>query len=250
MKQKAQNKNHLFWTSLPGILTGCATFLTAVVSCIGLILAWPRPNTIFPASPIPDAGAGFSPSEQANLATPSIPETSAPRSTPVSKGGIIHGPTHGTIEHAIDGYVQTGKSANINIEDYIAQVTFQNPYDISQGIWDYGFWVENGMDGYYFFVDARSSWFVDFVWRGQSVEQVFGGKIEEMNLAAGETNTLKLTINNNIATFFVNENFVYEIELPNDLGRTNILPAIEFASYNELDNETTNYFDFVVWGVQ
>lgn len=40
-----------FWETMPGILTGLAALVTAIGGCITIIVALPRPNIIFPATP-------------------------------------------------------------------------------------------------------------------------------------------------------------------------------------------------------
>jgi hypothetical protein len=49
--EKKERKS--FWETVPGILTALAALVTAIGGCITAIVAWPRPNVFFPATPTP-----------------------------------------------------------------------------------------------------------------------------------------------------------------------------------------------------
>lgn len=53
MEGTSKKKGSNFWGTLPGIITAVAGLITALGSCIAVIVAWPRPNVIFRAVPTP-----------------------------------------------------------------------------------------------------------------------------------------------------------------------------------------------------
>ena len=81
-----KKKEQSFWTTLPGILTGCAAMITAIGGCVVIILS--NPGLFFPATPTPIL-TPIPPTEQVTLVpstnTPVIqimPTTPAPFDTP------------------------------------------------------------------------------------------------------------------------------------------------------------------------
>ncbi len=54
MKQEDKaTKGKSFWETLPGVLTGLAALVTAIIGLITAVLSLPKPNVFFPATPTP-----------------------------------------------------------------------------------------------------------------------------------------------------------------------------------------------------
>ncbi len=71
MSDKKEGK--AFWETVPGILTGLAALITAIGT---VIVAWPRPNILFPSSPTPtEAVANATTPRGTPLPTYTIPST-------------------------------------------------------------------------------------------------------------------------------------------------------------------------------
>lgn len=96
-----KKKPQSFWTTLPGLLTGCATLVTAIGGCIGIILAAPLVKDFFlelvqtptieptivqvpsvtPKPSAPEASTSFPPAQE-DVLIPTITPTPSPTPTP------------------------------------------------------------------------------------------------------------------------------------------------------------------------
>ncbi len=63
-KEDKETKGKSFWETLPGILTGLAALVTAIIGLTTAILSLPRPNIFFSATSAPTSAAFVTPTGQ------------------------------------------------------------------------------------------------------------------------------------------------------------------------------------------
>jgi len=75
-----------FWETLPGIIAALAAVITATAGCLTVVIAWPRPNIIFPATltPVPQESASTSGVKPIQVELTITPPPSMPPDTPTS----------------------------------------------------------------------------------------------------------------------------------------------------------------------
>ena len=224
------------------IIVLIGTVITAICSSpiILVLIQKASPPTDSPSSTPTNSAPTSNPSLTAIQATPTYP----------AQCQRLFGPSSGILYSAKNGFIEIS-SANMNIHDFILEVRFYNPYDISEGIWDYGlFFHDNGADGYFFSLDARSNWEIDSLLKNKHIDIVDRGKVINMNVSSGEFNDIRLTVIDQTASVYVNDEFVSRIELPYDFGNGNISVGIEFNSNHEVDNKEVRFDGFTIWAVQ
>ncbi len=163
----------------------------------------------------------------------------------ISSGGS------GELDHVEDGYLETDTIAPGKLKDFIVEVNFINPYDASFHAWDYGFLFRNygSNDQFRLYVDSDMSW--DLTDRTESDFQIIdSGNLREFYTGAGEENTLKLAVIDEIGYFFVNDRFVSTLDLSNRISSGYLSVAIGFQSGSEVDGESTGYRNVYLWSYE
>ena len=143
--------------------------------------------------------------------------TRSARPTP-SYGGTdsSFGPISGELRHdPSDGQIKA-ELADVDISDFVISATFVNPYSAESNDWDYGFGIRDSGTGssrrlILVLVTSEGYWDV-----GESKEISSGiqsGRLSQFNTDAGGQNTLWLAAVGGRGLFFVNGDFVSELDL-------------------------------------
>ena len=161
------------------------------------------------------------------------------------------GPTDGVLVHKADGFVTT-RSAQVNLRDFVAEASFFNPYDVSQGEWDYGFGFRDvGKNREYrLSVDSDRDWALQLhsVQDGETqTDTVAAGTAENLDLSADGSNTLRLEVVGITATLLVNGEFVSAMDVSEMDVHGDVWIATGFFAGHEIDGESMRYEGFTVW---
>ena len=113
-----------------------------------------------------------------------------------------------------------------SVDDFVVEAEFANPVDEGGGIWDYGFLFgpEGNLDDYRLLVGSDGRWTLEL---GSTTMQ--SGQLERLNLAARESNTLRLVVTEGTGLFYVNEEFVATLDVPaaKDGGKLWLVSSVE-----------------------
>ncbi len=192
--------------------------------------------------------------EAVQVATLRAPTTATAQAqataTSLAQRARLAGPLEGELEHE-PGYVGT-QYAGANLADFVAEVRFFNPYDLSEGSWDYGFGFRDTADAdeYRLYVNSDGEWTFNRVSRGDG-ETDFGilasGELSNLDLAAGGSNHLWLEVNGPSASFYVNGEFVASLDVSAKQAHGGLWVGTNFVQGYGVEGCATRFQNFNVW---
>ena len=154
---------------------------------------------------------------------------------------------NGGLFHDADGHIEDF-FVNTNTSDFIAGVTFTNPYSRSVGSWDYGigFRDPGGTAFHAVTVSSNGEW--EYFVRRTSTRPTYqqSGRVS-LRLAARGQNDLWLMAVGDVGLFYVNGDFVAELDLSHSPSGGDIWVGTGFYGGNEVRGNATEYDDFTVY---
>ncbi len=193
--------------SLDGEVLGINTFKAAELGVEGLGFAI---SVVTVQQTLPALRSGQT------LPTP-LP-TAGPAATPTARpaGMGDWGPSSGELPHnPNDGLIKTAY-ADVSIADMVVEATFVNPYSASTASWDYGFILRRNQDEPFlqFVVSGNRS---GEVLKGVNApyDRLDLGTVNGLRTGAGERNHLMAVVIGERGWFFVNGDFIAEVDLGN-----------------------------------
>jgi hypothetical protein len=173
--------------------------------------------------------------------------------TPTTIVKAIYGPVSGKLDHREDDSIES-RDAGVNLRDFIAEVRFYNPYERSERGWDYGFGFRStgGNQNYRLSVDSDGNWVLTLVTKEgdkPKFDRVSQGKVKNMDLAANGFNNLRLVAEGNVASFFVNGEYIATINISAKTVAGNVWIGTGFFANHEINGRSTRYEGFTVWSL-
>ena len=160
----------------------------------------------------------------------------------------------GTINHSATNGRFESYNSGVTTRNFIARVTFTNPYDGSDpngDKWDYGIiFRQTGTNREYRLVLLSDlGWFL-LLYQGSAdnFEQMATSVIPDgaLHLGEGETNTIELVVDNEVGYFFLNGYFIDQFSVADKLDSGQLLITIgNFVGYEKRGSQTT-YSDLEV----
>ncbi|PJF37316.1 MAG: hypothetical protein CUN49_01030 [Candidatus Thermofonsia Clade 1 bacterium] len=155
-------------------------------------------------------------------------------------------PRSGVLRHTTRQAAETER-ANVQFRDLVVEALFSNPFGIDEGRWDYGFFFRDEGENrqYRLSVISDGRWRLTLRNLGQSTV-VQEGILASLNTAADGTNLLRLVVQDDRAWFFVNSQFVAQLDVSAKRvpGDVQIVTGV-FAG-NKINGRATRYSGFVV----
>jgi hypothetical protein len=169
---------------------------------------------------------------------------------------LVYGPSDGELYLSTDGFLEI-TSTYQNISDFVVEARFTNPYDGEKAQWSYGFLFRETASSmqYRLYVIGNRTWYLDLA---QGLDQnkslihkpIAQGVVENFRTAAGEDNLLRLSVHDNTALFFVNNQYVANLDVSEKNVAGNISIGIEFRGEDStLAGLSTRYENFTVWSL-
>ncbi|MCL4267807.1 MAG: protein kinase [Anaerolineae bacterium] len=159
------------------------------------------------------------------------------------------GPEDGELEHELDDLIKLDESG-VELRNLLTTATFENPFAAAENGFDFGFAFRDDNDGtkYWLVLASEGEW--ELVGRygdADSDVTLQSGDLRNLNLGEDESNDLALIVWGDTGYFFVNGEFIEQLDLFDitDAGDVEILTAFYFD--HELEDESTDYEDFTVW---
>jgi len=125
----------------------------------------------------------------------------------------LYGPESGSITHEVDGGVEFAP-AGVNVTNAVITADFYPPYQSDETLWDIGFFFrdQGSNDELRLYIDSSGAF--DFVNRiGQEDNFLYRGRVDNLNLATNTPNTLVLMVWEEVCVFFLNGQFVAEVDI-------------------------------------
>lgn len=156
------------------------------------------------------------------------------------------GPRDGELEHLDDGFIRM-REANVDLQNFITDVEFVNPYGPDVGSWDWGLAFRENEDEYWLIIESDGAWsLIDrrpdddyYIDEGSVSDTLFTG--------AEEANKVTLIAVNERGYFFLNDEFIAELDLSDRMESGEVEVMTAFFEGNEVPGYVTGYNEFTVW---
>ncbi len=225
----------------------------------------PTATATFTATPSPTPTEPATPTPTVTL-TPNLVGTATGQVTATAQAAsalaaslsqsakIVFAPTDGTLRHLPANNTAETRSANVRVQNFIAEVRFFNPYPTSKGAWDFGlFFREEGVNRHYrLIIDSSRTWNLTLA-TGQNFatwQRIATGRLTNLNLDETGSNSMRLVVNGNTALFFLNDQYIATLDVGARQVVGNVSIVIGAYSDTELTGATTRYEDFTIRSLQ
>jgi eukaryotic-like serine/threonine-protein kinase len=213
----------------------------------------PAPVTISPATSV----------AQISTHTPSLPTTTALAAQATAQmqaiasttaaisnaSQIVFGPYDGDLVHDDDKNLEIAQ-ANLDMQDFIAEVEFSNPYTSTQtNTWDYGFLFRMGGENtqYRLFVRANSQEKLYLNNGSADGKLISSGANFKLNVLPNGSNRLRLIVTGSTGYFYINGVYITTLNISGRLVAGDIAIGIGFEPGAELKGASTRYTGFTIW---
>jgi hypothetical protein len=135
--------------------------------------------------------------------------------------------------------------------DVVVDAVFYNPYAASTGDWDIGYSLREGdiNDQFRLAVESNGDWSLADR-RGEDTNYINSGALTNLNLGDGDGNRLTVYMKENVGYFFVNGQYVSELDLSARTNSGDIGVATSLFEGDEIEGEETGFEEFTVWPVE
>ena len=175
-----------------------------------------------------------------------MPQGPTPTPAPSYRGTTAgFGPISGELRHDPDDEFIEAHHAGVSMSDMIVSATFVNPYSAASNDWDYGFFLRDQWDGpsIHISVTSRRTW--QAVVGGEPPRKTIGsGTLRNFDTSAGGRNTLWIAAYGERGLFFVNGEFISDINLSDltDAGDISVITGAFVGG--EVAGAVTRFEDF------
>ncbi len=158
----------------------------------------------------------------------------------------VFGPTAGGISQVIGGSLDS-KYAGVDLENFVARITFVNPDETAPARWDIGIGFRQDASGRHWRTIVRS----DGTW-SLAIAAEFPratGVVPTIDLNPGATNTLELLVSNAVAYLVVNDEYTAMMDVSAWVEAGDIWAGSGFFLDYATPGVITNYTDFTIWSL-
>lgn len=207
----------------------------------------PTPTASRTAPPTVDTRATI---EAMSGTTPTVVANHNPQLVENVPGTLAFGPQDGSFTYRDDGFIRSVPSG-VNTRDFIAEITFVNPYPTSEGVWDAGFLfreIETN-EQLRLTIDSESNYTLNN-WEGEGqVVELRTGQVTGLNLEDGDTNQLMLVVVDGTGMLFINGEFMTTLNLVSRMDAGNVSFGSALFEDHMVEAEIMRYRDFAVWAI-
>ena len=167
---------------------------------------------------------------------------------------IASGPISDSIPHILDDGLMDAysNSTSIRLRDTVVQANFKNPYSTDLGKWSPGFMLRHSKSHalHSIGVGSRGNWY-HYVGQGTvgSIKRVTNKLSSYVDTSPTGINFLRIIALGDRGWFFVNRNYVAELDLSDWTGRGNVQAFANHFYGHGLRNNSTEFDQFVIWSV-
>jgi hypothetical protein len=169
----------------------------------------------------------------------------------VSDAKLILTPLNGNLPHNDDGYVNWQCAGSARLKNFVVIAEFQNPYDGHRQDWDFGVFFRvssDHLDYYRLGIASKNYWDLGFVSGGQWDELYIDGEVNILNRGPNQKNTIFLIVLDRKAYFFLNQDFIGQLDVSQKLSSGKICVATGVYG-NEVKGSVTKFSDFAIWSL-
>lgn len=157
-------------------------------------------------------------------------------------------PIDGTLVHDADDSQISSYIAPVQLSDFIAEVRFFNPYDSTEGDWDYALFFRGDEGGNYrLILRSTRQWALSQL-QGVLFTTLQGGFLPSSNFdtTAGGYNDLRLVVRGRGAQFYVNDTYIAQLDVSQRWIVGEIQVVTGAYTGDEINGQSTRFENFVV----
>jgi hypothetical protein len=157
----------------------------------------------------------------------------------------------GSLPHDPDSKVIAGQSLGVDLQNFILEVRFYNPYAAAQANWDVGFFFRHvGANQHFRFIIRSDRTWVLSQHAGQpNGDLIAQGVIPEMNVERGGWNQFALYSIDSRGFLYINSQFIAEFDLSTRQNSGDIYLVTGAYEGNQVQGEKTDYQELNLWSV-
>lgn len=164
--------------------------------------------------------------------------------------GLVYGPSSGSLEHNPDDDQISYQDAEVSLRNFIVEARFTNPYATSVGDWDYGFIVRDIDQGHYRLVIlSDKTWELHKKLTDQDGVVIAQGRLPDLDDTENGTNLVRLVAKDNAGHFFLNGQYVAELNFTEISDAGTIWIASGVYQGDEVAGYVTAFSGFTVWSL-
>ncbi len=165
------------------------------------------------------------------------------------QGSPAYGPVSGDLPHDPNDELVVSSYADLTIANFVAEVTFLNPFEPGVNSWSHGiFFRDLGDTQYRLIFDSAGNWELSFV-EGNEFTTVHSGSLSNVQDAKSERNTIRLAADGASGLFSFNGEIIAALDLSALLDRGDIAVGTGLYFDTEVRDAITEYADFTVWSI-
>ena len=167
-----------------------------------------------------------------------------------ASGVLIYGPEAGSLTHEEDNLIEVSKSL-VNVRDFIAEVTFFNPYSAATGSFDIGFLFrhEDGNFQNRLIISSTGEWEVFNNTGEPDGELLASGFLSNFDDSEFGMNIVTLVARGDQGTLYVNDVLAGSFDLSARMNAGDIQAATGLYSGNEISGSATTFTGFSIWSL-
>jgi hypothetical protein len=169
---------------------------------------------------------------------------------------LVLGPKQGSLAHDPGTQMISGQMLGVDIQYFILEVRFYNPYAASQAGWDYGVLFRHQGPNEHFRLILRSDKVLVLMNNTGQLdgEILFEGNLPDLNVDEGGWNLITLyclrtEAGQDRGYVFINKTFVAELDLSGRSSSGDIAVVTGTYSGDQVQGETTEFQDLSLWSV-
>ena len=229
------------WIWLAGLGGVGAVALILAVAAAGIYWFFIRDPATPPPPPVPPTAT-----VEIVQVDPTLTPAAAPTTQPAGTDPAFYGPASGSLFHEADGFV-SADSTGLNVQNFVVEATFVNPYATSQGEWDLVFiFRQTELDvEFRGVIDSTGYWSLTG-WFGGTQTTIMDGLVDNLDLLEGGGNLVRLVVYNNLGLLYVNNVLISHLDLSTRIYSGDIQIATDLILEYETSGQVTNYQDFTI----
>lgn len=168
----------------------------------------------------------------------------------IRSGEPVSGPINASLVHQSGEFITTFPALEL-LRDFVMEAEFFNPYSTAEGQWDFGvvFRDINNEEQLRLRVLSNSTWALESF----SVDEDFfvaqDGSVDNLDTSGNGSNRIILVAINRVGFFFLNGEFISELDLSRNTVSGQVSVATELVLESGIAGEVTEVEDFTVWVV-
>jgi hypothetical protein len=164
---------------------------------------------------------------------------------------VVYGPNSGSLEHeADDGFIKI-ESAGVDLQNFVVESWFVNPYSVDEGEWDYGFLFRYAGDNdqYRFAIRSDKVWILLNNTGDADGTMIASGDLPDLKVGESDSNHVRLICQGDHGYFYLNGMFISDLDLSARQNSGDIYIATGIYSGREISGRSTGYQDFTIWSL-